>query len=55
MNVIHGRLRPTNILVDDQGQACVADCGLYQFSSMSASAAYLSPEAWKGVRFVLTL
>ncbi|KAG8870707.1 hypothetical protein FRB97_009461, partial [Tulasnella sp. 331] len=47
-DMIHGRLKPSNILVNNQNQACVADCGLYLFTSMPAPASYLSPEAWKG-------
>ncbi|KAG9024880.1 hypothetical protein FRB95_010941 [Tulasnella sp. JGI-2019a] len=48
MNVVHGRLRPQNILVSNDGQACIGDPGLYHFSTTPASASYLSPEAWKG-------
>ncbi|KAG8881629.1 hypothetical protein FRB97_009318 [Tulasnella sp. 331] len=48
MNVIHGRLRPENILISPDGQACIGDCGLYNFSATPASPSYLSPEAWKG-------
>ncbi|KAG9003437.1 hypothetical protein FRB93_011060 [Tulasnella sp. JGI-2019a] len=47
-NLIHGRLKPANVLINNQGQACITDYGLYQFNSMPVSAAYLSPEAWKG-------
>ncbi|KAG8977118.1 hypothetical protein FRB94_000927 [Tulasnella sp. JGI-2019a] len=48
MNVIHGRLRPQNILISNDGQACIGDPGLYHFSTTPASASYLSPQAWKG-------
>ncbi|KAG8901647.1 hypothetical protein FRC01_009784, partial [Tulasnella sp. 417] len=49
MNVIHGRLKPSNVLVTSEGHACVTDYGLYQLGSMPASSPrYFSPEAWKG-------
>ncbi|KAG8871157.1 hypothetical protein FRB97_008934 [Tulasnella sp. 331] len=48
MRVIHGRLKPTNILVSEDGRACITDPGLYQFSGVPAAASYLSPESWKG-------
>ncbi|KAG9050333.1 hypothetical protein FS837_006205 [Tulasnella sp. UAMH 9824] len=49
MNIIHGRLKPSNVLVTSEGHACVTDYGLYQLGSMPASSPrYFSPEAWKG-------
>jgi serine/threonine protein kinase len=47
---IHGSLKPTNILVADNGQACISDYGMVEIKpSGSACARYFSPEAWKGV------
>ena len=49
--ITHGNLKPTNILVTESGQACVADYGMIDtIRSGGAYARYLSPEAWKGVR-----
>ncbi|KAG8881635.1 hypothetical protein FRB97_009324 [Tulasnella sp. 331] len=50
MNVDHGRLKTSNVLVTDNGQACIVDQGLYTLANMpSSSYCFLSPEAWKGV------
>ncbi|KAG8907596.1 hypothetical protein FRB99_003520 [Tulasnella sp. 403] len=49
LDIVHGRLKTSNIVVTDNGQACITDYGLYQLNNMPASdARYLSPEAWKG-------
>ncbi|KAG8979855.1 hypothetical protein FRB90_007869, partial [Tulasnella sp. 427] len=49
MNVVHGRLKPSNILVSSEGRAYVTDYGLYQLGNLPASSPrYFSPEAWKG-------
>ncbi|KAJ7259798.1 kinase-like domain-containing protein, partial [Mycena rebaudengoi] len=46
----HGSLKPTNILIADDGRACIADCGMAEIhSSGSEGHRYFSPEAWKGV------
>ena len=48
--LLHGSLKPTNILVADNGQVCIADYGMVEIKpSESACARYFSPEAWKGV------
>ncbi|KAG8990599.1 hypothetical protein FRB94_010496 [Tulasnella sp. JGI-2019a] len=47
-NIIHGRLKPTNVLVSNDGHALITDVGLYQFSGVPSAASYLSPESWKG-------
>ncbi len=48
----HGSLRPSNILIDHAGNACVADYGLVELAPSTHKEAhrYYSPEAWKGVR-----
>ncbi|KAF8326529.1 kinase-like domain-containing protein [Cantharellus anzutake] len=49
--IVHGGLKPSNILVNENGQSCVADCGL----NMAAPSAnpyshhYYSPAAWKAI------
>ncbi|KDQ13809.1 hypothetical protein BOTBODRAFT_33247 [Botryobasidium botryosum FD-172 SS1] len=49
LKVIHGRLKPTNILINDHGHVCITDYGLYQLNNIPASSPrYYSPEAWKG-------
>ncbi|KAG8952318.1 hypothetical protein FRC04_004746 [Tulasnella sp. 424] len=50
MNVIHGRLKPSNVLITSDGHACVTDYGLYQLGTSlpASSPRYFSPEAWKG-------
>ena len=48
--IIHGSLKPSNILVAENGQACIADYGMIELkTSESTCARYFSPEAWKGV------
>ncbi|KAJ7714085.1 hypothetical protein B0H16DRAFT_1340891, partial [Mycena metata] len=50
-NVVHGSLKPTNILMEVGGKACVADYGMIEVqTSGSHGHRYFSPEAWKGVR-----
>ncbi|KAJ7259794.1 hypothetical protein C8J57DRAFT_1515160 [Mycena rebaudengoi] len=45
----HGSLKPANILIADDGRACIADCGMAEIhSSGSEGHRYFSPEAWKG-------
>ncbi|KAJ7579671.1 hypothetical protein C8J56DRAFT_963325 [Mycena floridula] len=48
--IVHGSLKPSNILVKDDGQVCVADYGIIELQSSSSTDAhrYFSPEAWKG-------
>ncbi|KAJ7075996.1 hypothetical protein B0H15DRAFT_805837 [Mycena belliarum] len=47
--VVHGSLKPTNVLVDADGTACVSDCGMVEVqTSASPGHRYFSPEAWKG-------
>ncbi|KAJ7262791.1 hypothetical protein B0H12DRAFT_1012526 [Mycena haematopus] len=47
--VVHGSLKPANILVGD-GRACVSDYGMIEVqTSGSPGHRYFSPEAWKGV------
>jgi serine/threonine protein kinase len=50
--LIHGSLKPNNILIADNGQACVSDYGMIEIKpSASTGTRYFSPEAWKGVCF----
>ncbi|CAK5263320.1 unnamed protein product [Mycena citricolor] len=47
--VVHGSLKPSNILVKQSGRACIADYGMVEVqSSASHGHRYFSPEAWKG-------
>ncbi|KAJ6452288.1 hypothetical protein C8R45DRAFT_847932 [Mycena sanguinolenta] len=47
--VVHGSLKPNNILVGD-GRACISDYGMVEVHpSGSYGHRYFSPEAWKGV------
>jgi len=48
--LIHGGLKPTNILIAENGQVCVADYGLVGMmpSGNICAHRYFSPEAWKG-------
>lgn len=52
---MHGALTPSNILIKDDGHACIADCGMVQLrpSNNKDAHRYWSPEAWKGVRIFL--
>ncbi|KIY66414.1 kinase-like protein [Cylindrobasidium torrendii FP15055 ss-10] len=51
-DITHGSLRPSNILVDEDGNACISDCGMVELTPSTHPEAhrYYSPEAWKGVR-----
>ncbi|KAJ7639906.1 hypothetical protein B0H17DRAFT_960701, partial [Mycena rosella] len=54
--VVHGSLKPTNILIKRDGSACVSDYGMVEVqSSASYGHRYFSPEAWKGVRILYLL
>ncbi|KAF8167051.1 hypothetical protein K438DRAFT_247706 [Mycena galopus ATCC 62051] len=47
--VVHGSLKPTNILIRVDGQACVADYGIIELQTSGSNGhRYFSPEAWKG-------
>ncbi|QRV87524.1 Tyrosine kinase domain protein [Ceratobasidium sp. AG-Ba] len=60
--IVHGDLKPGNILVSDNLQACIADFGLSEMRlginerssiggnhrDVAGSPRYFSPEAWKG-------
>ncbi|KAJ6589090.1 hypothetical protein B0H19DRAFT_1102869 [Mycena capillaripes] len=47
--VVHGSLKPTNILMGVDGKACVSDYGMIEVqTSGSHGHRYFSPEAWKG-------
>ncbi|KAJ7738142.1 kinase-like domain-containing protein, partial [Mycena metata] len=51
--VVHGGLRPTNILMKEDGTACVSDYGMVEVQSSGGDGyRYFSPEAWKGVRIL---
>jgi len=54
--LVHGGLRPSNILVTEHGQACIADCGMIELipSENKSAHRYFSPEAWKGVCHIWT-
>lgn len=49
-NVVHGGLKPSNILINDAGDACVSDWSMVDFQPSRNREAhrYYSPEAWKG-------
>ena len=47
--IVHGKLKPTNILISENGQACISDYGMVELKPSSGCARYFSPEAWKGV------
>ncbi|KAJ7181435.1 hypothetical protein C8R43DRAFT_870009, partial [Mycena crocata] len=55
--VVHGSLKPKNILIQADGQACISDYGLVEVQTSGGSNGhrYFSPEAWKGVRVRNTL
>ncbi|KAJ7183441.1 kinase-like domain-containing protein, partial [Mycena filopes] len=47
--VVHGSLRPANILIKDDGTACISDYGMMEVQSSGGEGhRYFSPEAWKG-------
>ncbi|PBK89723.1 hypothetical protein ARMGADRAFT_935510 [Armillaria gallica] len=50
-DIIHGGLKPTNILIKDSGEACVSDWAMVEVQPSRNKEAhrYFSPEAWKGV------
>ncbi|KAK0199651.1 kinase-like domain-containing protein [Desarmillaria ectypa] len=50
-DVVHGGLKPSNILINDSGDACVSDWSMMDFQSSRNKEAhrYYSPEGWKGV------
>ncbi|KAF7978821.1 hypothetical protein HWV62_44605 [Athelia sp. TMB] len=49
--LVHGSLKPSNILVAENGQVCISDYGMVEItpSGNASSHRYYSPEAWKGV------
>jgi serine/threonine protein kinase len=49
--LVHGSLKPTNILITYNGQACIADFGMIELepSGSAYSHHYFSPEAWRGI------
>ena len=49
--VIHGALKPSNLLISDEGTLTVSDYSLVELQPSSSKEAhrYWSPEAWKGV------
>ncbi|KAK0493502.1 hypothetical protein EDD18DRAFT_1356424 [Armillaria luteobubalina] len=50
LNVVHGGLKPSNILINDAGDACVSDWSMdFQPSRNREAHRYYSPEAWKGM------
>ncbi|KAK0211892.1 hypothetical protein IW262DRAFT_1412274 [Armillaria fumosa] len=50
-DIIHGGLKPTNILIKDSGEACVSDWAIVEVQPSRNKEAhrYSSPEAWKGI------
>ncbi|SJL08969.1 uncharacterized protein ARMOST_12345 [Armillaria ostoyae] len=50
-DIIHGGLKPTNILIKDSGEACVSDWAMVEVQPSRNKEAhrYFSPEAWKGI------
>ncbi|KAJ6453969.1 hypothetical protein C8R45DRAFT_1065143 [Mycena sanguinolenta] len=47
--VVHGSLKPTNILVKADGQACLTDYEIIELQTAGSNGhRYFSPEAWKG-------
>ncbi|KAJ7831967.1 kinase-like domain-containing protein, partial [Mycena leptocephala] len=52
--VVHGSLKPTNILIRVDGKACISDYGMIEVQTSGSNGhRYFSPEAWKGVRSFL--
>ncbi|KAF8326526.1 kinase-like domain-containing protein, partial [Cantharellus anzutake] len=49
--IIHGSLKPSNILITDNGESCIADCGMIMAvpSADTFSHHYYSPEMWEGM------
>jgi serine/threonine-protein kinase len=48
LGILHGNLRPDNIIVTAKGQVKLVDIGLSQFTRTDDVAAYFSPEAARG-------
>jgi serine/threonine protein kinase len=47
--IVHGSLKPSNILIGGDGKACISDYGMIEVqTSGSHGHRYFSPEAWKG-------
>ncbi|KAF7334676.1 Protein kinase domain-containing protein [Mycena venus] len=47
--VVHGSLKPTNILIRVNGKACISDYGMIEVQTSGSNGhRYFSPEAWKG-------
>ncbi|KAJ7629388.1 hypothetical protein DFH06DRAFT_719248 [Mycena polygramma] len=47
--VVHGSLKPSNILINIDGTACVSDYGMIEVQTSGSNGhRYFSPEAWKG-------
>ncbi|KAJ7020727.1 hypothetical protein C8F04DRAFT_1013931 [Mycena alexandri] len=47
--VVHGSLKPTNILMRVDGRACISDYGMIEVQTSGGNGhRYFSPEAWKG-------
>lgn len=54
--LVHGSLKPTNVLLAENGQACISDYGMVEITpSSSPCGSYFSPEAWKGVCLLVIL
>ncbi|KAJ7364728.1 hypothetical protein DFH08DRAFT_682173, partial [Mycena albidolilacea] len=48
--IVHGSLKPTNILTRVNGTACISDYGMIEVQTSGSNGhRYFSPEAWKGV------
>ena len=51
--VVHGGLRPNNILITDDKRVVLSEYGMFELQQSTRDPEahrYLSPEAWKGVR-----
>ncbi|KAF9258987.1 hypothetical protein L218DRAFT_800921, partial [Marasmius fiardii PR-910] len=49
--IVHGNLKSSDVLVAEDGRACIADYEMKAFQSSRNDEAYryYSPEAWSGV------